>query len=200
MHYAWKGILLGTLLMSPALASAARPGAYQDCDSAKNAGNSTGRYFTSASFNRLACNEAGKEATEAALADVLKEYGELRTSDADAIKACYYAGLYDGYATQTADEYADCGSRGAFTAVTRSSLARMAEAIFVPASKLQDVGNKRVFVRFVFGIPDDFVAPCDVVCRNACKRALETLVYSDLPAANGELVDELTRVVCEGTP
>jgi len=76
----------------------------------------------------------------------------------------------------------------------------MAEAIFVPASKLQDVGNKRVFVRFVFGIDDDFVAPCDTVCRDACKRSLETLVYGDLPAANDELVDELTRVVCEGTP
>jgi hypothetical protein len=72
MQRAWKGLLLGTLLASPALANARPSAAFLDCTSATNAGDSTGRYFTSSVFNRLACNEAAKDATERTLATVAK--------------------------------------------------------------------------------------------------------------------------------
>lgn len=204
MQHATMGLLLAFVLAvagssRAAAAPAAPTPAFADCTSAFNAGESTARYFTSASYNRIACHEAEVDATENLLANVVKSRGELSTGDSDDDKRCYYGGFYSGYADQTSNEYAQCGNVGRFRAVTRATLATMAEAVFVHAIKLPLPADRGQFVTAVFGIDDSFVAPCDRACKAACDRQLANRIASDVPNADAEVVRMLTVLVCKAT-
>jgi hypothetical protein len=173
--------------------------AFGDCTSAFHAGESTARYFTSSAYNRLACNESEVDVTETVLANVVRSQGALTTSDSDERKRCYYGGFYTGYAEQAADEYADCGNRGRFRAVTRASLAIMAEAVFVHVAKLPLPADKAGAVTAVFTLDDTFVAPCDRACKADCDRELARRIATDVANADAEVVAALTALVCRVT-
>lgn len=117
---------LAALMAGTGVAPAAADDTYADCDSAANYGWNTAWQFVSASFNRAACDPTMIDKAEAALARSLKKQ-QIAARNPEWAKVCFYQGLYHGYVTALASEYADCGRDVGLL----PSVARAAVSVFV---------------------------------------------------------------------
>jgi hypothetical protein len=86
----------------------AQAGAIADEESARNFGELTARYFTSAAYNTAACNVRKVQSTEETLANIFLTSAALRTGDTWREKVAYDLGLFAGWAGARADEFEDC--------------------------------------------------------------------------------------------
>lgn len=93
------------------LAVGAAPAAadtFPDCGSAYNYGWNSSWQYVSSSMNRADCDAATVEKAEVALARAFRRK-QISPDDSEALKVCYYQGLYAGYIGALAVEYDECG-------------------------------------------------------------------------------------------
>jgi hypothetical protein len=154
---------------------------FADCDSAASYGWNTASFYVSASMNRAACDVNLTEKAEAALGRALKRQ-RIAPRNSEAIKVCFYDGLYRGYVAELARAHDSCDRELSLA----PSVARAAVAVFTAMHQgLASVD--RADVNAVFD--DVFEAPAE--SADACARYVLT---SD--AGHLTRVDILVDSVC----
>jgi hypothetical protein len=177
------GILVAScaLVATTATAVSAADETFADCESAANYGARTAYYFVGASMNRAACDGSMGERVQQVLARSLRRQ-HISAHNPEALRVCFYQGLYRGYVGALEAEYVDCESDLELV----PSVARAAVAVFIAMqSGLDTVDTDDVNAVF----DDVFTAPpwSGVACDS----------YIDASDAAGlDGVAELTASVC----
>jgi hypothetical protein len=110
------------LLTLVAGASPAAADTFPDCASAYNYGWNSSWLYVSASMNRADCNQTVIEKAEAALARAFRRK-QIEPDNGEALKVCYYQGVYAGYIGALAVEYDECGlDLGVVPSVARAAV------------------------------------------------------------------------------
>jgi hypothetical protein len=103
-------------------APAAAEDTFPDCSSAYNYGWNTTWSYVSGSMNRADCNETVIEKAEVALARAFRRK-QIAPDNGEALKVCYYQGVYAAYVGALAVEYDQCGVElGVVPSVARAAV------------------------------------------------------------------------------
>jgi hypothetical protein len=172
------------LLLVAGPAQAASP-TFEDCESASNYGYNTSWQFVSSVMNKAACAEIQVRKGEIALARQAKRQ-KIPPHNTDALKTCFYTGLYAGYIDALVVEFEQCNDD-----LPLASVARAAAAVFTAMHEaLSNVNDGVVDTVFddVFDAPDLDPGPLAEQCFE--------VIYDDVLDLEAGL-DELVETVCE---
>lgn len=169
--------------------------AFETCIDAKNFGENTGVFFTSAVMNRLNCDA---EKLPNAI-DMLAENAKitvLNTSDSAEIKKCFHNGHFNSIISTLKKEYAECPQGPPFSCLNLKTVAKIGANAFIGIYKSIPTLNSIQIVD-IFGNANRAV--CSEPNRERCKEIIDETLAEEpsviLPQQG--LIATLKRSICD---
>jgi hypothetical protein len=154
---------------------------FPDCASAYNYGWNSSWFYVSASMNRADCDGTVIEKAEAALARAFRRK-QIEPDNSEALKVCFYQGMYAGYIGALAVEYDECGLElGIVPSVARASVSIFV-AMHAGLDWVDDAEVDEVFDGVYWAPPGS---------ATACVGYIENSEAAD--PGRGELIDTVCR-------
>lgn len=188
----WSVMVAGMLLI-PGWAVAQ----FEDCDSARNNGNTIARTIVSSTYNTLACSPPGLAQAEETLATLFQAPPSISTPDPQ-LQACWYLGYHQGAMTQLIIENGQCE----FQCIEVETIGKLSASIFVGLYTALSTALTPEFVEDVFQLRPGNTCTFGDAAEAACQTEVASVVTP--AAAPATLTDALTAQIClepvVGTP
>jgi hypothetical protein len=180
----WSVIVAGMLLI-PGWAVAQ----FEDCDSARNNGNTIARTVVSSTYNTLACSPPGLAQAEETLAMLFQAPPSMSDTDPQ-LQACWYLGYHQGAMTQLIIENGQCE----FQCIEVETIGKLSASIFVSLYTALSTAVTPEFVEDVFRLRPANTCTFGDAAESACQTEVANVVTpADAPAA---LTDVLNAQIC----